>query len=428
MTRPSLDNSLPPALNNDRLREGAPRSILAGRNRLRHRIIAVRTIFKCGKLPPYKKRRECLRSERSRFALSTLECFLMTATLFTPLTVGDLHLPNRVLMAPLTRSRAGAGNVPQAIAALYYAQRATAGLIISEATQICPEGQGYILTPGIHSAEQVAGWKRVTDAVHANGGRIVLQLWHVGRISHRSFQPNHGLPVAPSAIKPAGQAYTTEGPVDLETPRALETEEIAGIVAQYATAAGHAMDAGFDGVEIHAANGYLIDQFLCDKSNQRTDQYGGSIENRARFLAEVIAAVTARVGAGRTGVRISPEGRFNDVEDSAPQALFEHVVALAKSAGLAYLHVVEGDMTGGAVGRVDYLALRRAFGGVYIANHAYDAQRASNAIASGAIDAVAFGKDYIANPDLVTRLLLGAPLNPQHPEAARSLPRDTRTR
>ena len=340
----------------------------------------------------------------------------MTHSLFTPLQVGNLHLPNRVIMAPLTRSRAAAGNVPQAINALYYAQRASAGLIISEATQICPEGQGYILTPGIHSAEQIEGWKAVTSAVHAAGGRMVLQLWHVGRISHRSFQPQGGLPVAPSAIKPAGQCYTVDGPADLETPRALETAEIAGIVAQYAQAAENAMAAGFDGVEVHGANGYLIDQFLCDKSNQRTDQYGGSIENRARFLKEVVHAVVDRIGAGRTGLRISPEGTFNDVADSNPKALFDHVVAIARDAGLAFLHVVEGDMMGGPGAGVDYLALRKAFGGVYIANHAYDGARASAAIASGAIDAVAFGKLFIANPDLVTRLQLGTAMNPPHPE------------
>jgi N-ethylmaleimide reductase len=335
----------------------------------------------------------------------------MTDPLFTPLKAGDFVLPNRVVMAPLTRNRAGAGNVPNALNALYYAQRASAGLLISEASQISATGQGYPATPGIHSAEQVAGWRLVSEAVHAAGGRMVLQLWHVGRISHRSFQPGGALPVAPSAIRPAGQAFTTAGLVDFETPRALETQEIAGIVRDYADAAARAIEAGFDGVEIHAANGYLIDQFLRDGSNRRTDQYGGSIENRTRFLAEILEAVTQRIGAGRTGMRISPEQAFNDMRDSAPQGLFNRVAELARSAGLAYLHVVEGDMTGGPGDGIDYAVLRKLFGGAYIANLDYDAERARTAVRSGRADAVAFGKAYIANPDLVTRLQLDAPLN-----------------
>jgi N-ethylmaleimide reductase len=335
----------------------------------------------------------------------------MSKNLFTPLTAGDLQLPNRIVMAPLTRSRAGAGNVPTALAALYYAQRASAGLLISEATQIDPTGQGYPATPGIYSAEQAAGWRQVTGAVHAAGGRIVLQLWHVGRISHSTFQPGGALPVAPSAIRPAGQSFTGTGMVDFETPRALETSELPGIVKAYADAATLAIDAGFDGVEIHAANGYLLDQFLRDGTNQRNDAYGGSIDNRIRLLAEVIAAVTAHIGAGRTGLRISPEQTFNDMHDSAPQALFDRVAQLASGAGLAYLHVVEGDIAGGPGAGVNYHALRSHFSGVYIANHAYDAARATQAIAEGHADAVAFGKAFIANPDLVTRLRLAAPLN-----------------
>jgi N-ethylmaleimide reductase len=232
-----------------------------------------------------------------------------TRDLFTPIEVGPLTLPNRIVMAPLTRSRAGPGNVPTALSALYYAQRASAGLIISEATQVAPEGQGYISTPGIYSAEQVAGWKCVTSAVHACGGRIVLQLWHVGRISQPSFQPGGALPIAPSA----------------PTPRALETSEIPGIVAQYAQGARNALAAGFNGVEVHGANGYLIDQFLRDGTNKRTDAYGGSIENRMRFLLEVVDAVSAAVGAERTGLRISPQNGQNDIADSNPQSLFSNV-------------------------------------------------------------------------------------------------------
>jgi N-ethylmaleimide reductase len=245
--------------------------------------------------------------------------------LFSPVEVGPLMLRNRIVMAPLTRSRAGAGNVPNQLNALYYAQRASAGLIISEATQISPEGQGYISTPGIHGAEQIEGWKCVTKAVHIAGGQIVLQLWHVGRISHPSFQPGGAAPVAPSAIRPKGQAFTEKGFEPIPTPRALETAEIPPIVEQYAQASRNALAAGFDGVEVHAANGYLLDQFLRDQTNKRTDRYGGSIENRSRFLMEVVDAVSAVVGAERTGVRISPQNGQNDIADSNPQALFNYM-------------------------------------------------------------------------------------------------------
>ncbi|MGC2408838.1 MAG: alkene reductase [Methyloceanibacter sp.] len=339
-----------------------------------------------------------------------------TPDLFTPIDVGPLRLPNRVVMAPLTRSRAGPGNVPTQLNALYYAQRASAGLIVSEATQIAPEGQGYISTPGIHSAEQIAGWKCVTGAVHVSGGRIVLQLWHVGRISHPSFQPGGALPVAPSAIKPNGQAFTAKGFEPIPTPRALETDEIPGIVAQYAQAARNALAAGFDGVEVHAANGYLIDQFLRDGTNKRTDRYGGSIENRSRFLLEVVDAVTAAVGAERTGVRISPQNGQNDIADSAPQSLFNHVAKALSGKGLAYLHVIEGDTGGGPVPPFDYLAIKRLFGGLVIANNGFDKERANEAIAQGHADLIAFGKPFIANPDLVTRLFLDAPLIPLNRE------------
>ena len=339
-----------------------------------------------------------------------------TPNLFTPIAVGPLRLPNRIVMAPLTRSRAGVGNVPTALNALYYAQRASAGLIIAEATQICPEGQGYISTPGIHSAEQIQGWKCVTGAVHVSGGRIVLQLWHVGRISHPSFQPGGALPVAPSAIKPNGQAFTAKGFEPIPTPRALETAEIAGIVAQYAQAARNALAAGFDGVEVHAANGYLIDQFLRDGTNKRTDRYGGSIENRTRFLLEVLDAVTAAAGAERTGLRISPQNGQNDIADSDPQSLFNHVAAALSGRGLAYLHVIEGDTGGAPVPPFDYLAIKRLFGGIVIANNGFDKERANEAIGKARADLVAFGKPFIGNPDLVTRLYLDAPLSPLHRE------------
>jgi N-ethylmaleimide reductase len=262
--------------------------------------------------------------------------------LFEPFQVGQLTLANRVVMAPLTRSRAANGNVPTQLNALYYAQRASAGLIIAEATQIAPEGQGYISTPGVHSKEQVENWKCVTKAVHVVGGRIVLQLWHVGRISHPSFQPRGEAPIAPSAVKPNVQAFTEKGFEPIPTPRAIETSEIPGIVEQYVRGARNALAAGFDAVEIHAANGYLIDQFLQDRTNKRTDHYGGSIENRSRFLLEIVEAVTAEVGAERSGVRISPQNTMNEIADSDPQALFDYV-ARQLSGKIAYLHVIEGD-------------------------------------------------------------------------------------
>jgi len=339
-----------------------------------------------------------------------------TPDLFTPIDIGPLALPNRIAMAPLTRSRAAEGNVPTALNALYYAQRASAGLIISEATQVAPEGQGYISTPGIHSAEQIRGWQCVTGAVHVASGRMVLQLWHVGRISHQSFQPGGKLPVAPSAIRPNGQAYTANGFEPIPTPRALELAEIPGIVAQYAQGARNALAAGFDGVEVHGANGYLIDQFLRDGTNKRTDQYGGGIENRTRFLLEVVDAVIAVVGADRTGLRISPQNGQNDISDSDPQHLFNHVASALSGKGLAFLHVIEGDTGGGAVPPFDYKEIKRRFGGIVIANNGFDKERANEAIEEGRADLVAFGKPFISNPDLVTRLYLNAPLAPANRE------------
>lgn len=332
--------------------------------------------------------------------------------LFQPITVGDLELPNRLVMAPLTRNRAGAGNTVGDLQQTYYAQRSSAGLIIAEATQVVPEGQGYIATPGIHSPEQVASWKKVTDAVHAAGGRIVLQLWHVGRISHTSLQPDGKAPVAPSAIRADAKVYTAEGFSDVSAPRALELSEMPALVDSYRQAARHAIEAGFDGVEVHAANGYLIDQFLRDKSNQRTDAYGGSIENRTRLLFEVCEAVAREIGAGRTGVRLSPLTSFGDVADSDPQALFNRAVERLATLDLAFIHVIEGE-TGGdrAPQPFDYAAMRAPFKGTWIVNNGYDRTMAIDAVASGKADLVAFGRPFISNPDLPRRLRENAPLN-----------------
>jgi len=336
----------------------------------------------------------------------------MALDLFNPVRLGKIEMNNRIVMAPLTRNRAAMpGNVPQAINATYYAQRATAGLIIAEATPISPMAHGYPATPGIHTSEQVTGWRQVVDAVHAAGGKIVLQLWHVGRISHPSLLPDNALPVAPSAIKPAGQAYTYSGLQDFVTPRALATDEIPGLVADYKRAAELAKEAGFDGVEVHAANGYLLDQFLRDSTNQRTDEYGGSIANRSRLLIEVLAAVCKVWGADRVGVRLSPINQFNDLRDSYPQALFTHVMEALNPFNLAYVHVVEASMTGDTPQPFDFKALRQACRGNYLANGGYDRARGDAAIASGHAEAVAFGVPFIANPDLVERLRVNAPLN-----------------
>ncbi|HEX9180440.1 MAG TPA: alkene reductase, partial [Burkholderiales bacterium] len=308
--------------------------------------------------------------------------------LFRPARLGRITLANRIVMAPLTRNRAGAGNVPQALNAEYYVQRASAGLIITEATQVSPQGVGYPATPGIHSAEQVAGWKGVTEAVHAKGGRIFLQLWHVGRISHPSLQPDGALPVAPSAIRPEGNAFTYEGLQPFVTPRALETAEIPAIVEQYRAAAKNALAAGFDGVEVHGANGYLLDQFLRDGSNRRSDDYGGSVQNRARLLLEVTQAVAEVWGADRVGVRISPANPFNDMSDSDPQGTFEYLARALSPLGLGYLHVVQGRI--GEEGfqgvEFDFRRLRDAFGGAYMANGGFDGARAMAAIEAGDAD------------------------------------------
>ncbi len=330
--------------------------------------------------------------------------------LLSPFALGDLELQNRLVMAPLTRNRAGDGNVPTDLNVEYYGQRASAGLIITEAAQISPQGVGYPSTPGIHTSAQVAGWRRVVDAVHARNGRIFLQLWHVGRISHPSLQPDNAQPVAPSAIRPAGEAVTYEGMKAFETPRALRADELPGIVADYARAARHARDAGFDGVEIHAANGYLLDEFLRDATNIRDDAYGGSVENRMRLLQEVVEAVTQIWPAQRVGVRLSPENSFNDIRDSDPQATFGAVADMLSRYQLAYLHVVEGDMMSGER-KVDYGEIKRRFAGIYMANNGYTKARAEQALHTGMADLIAIGKLFIANPDLPQRFADNAELN-----------------
>lgn len=336
----------------------------------------------------------------------------MALDLFSPAKLGAISLKNRMVMAPLTRNRAGEGGVPQSLNVTYYEQRASAGLIVTEATPISDMGHGYPALPGIYTDAQVAGWKKITDAVHAKGGKIVLQLWHVGRISHPTLLPNGALPVAPSAIKPAGQAFTYQGLVDYVEPRALDTRELPGIVADYVHATKCSLEAGFDGVEIHAANGYLLDQFLRDGTNKRTDNYGGSIENRARLLLEVTKAVVDVAGADKVGVRISPVNPFNDMQDSHPQVLFNYVADVLSTFNLAYLHAVEGGIHGGGESDpFDFVALRKHFKGPYMANLAYDKARGNAAIASGHADVVAYGVPFIANPDLVERYKKDAPLN-----------------
>jgi N-ethylmaleimide reductase len=333
--------------------------------------------------------------------------------ILSPFRLGPLQLPNRIVMAPMTRNRAGPGNAPTALNAIYYAQRAGAGLIVSEATQVSPQGLGYPGTPGIYSAEQVAGWKLVTDAVHAAGGRIFLQLWHVGRISHPSLQPDGALPVAPSAIAPAGQAWTLDGMKPYVTPRALETTEIAGVIEDYRRSARHAREAGFDGVELHGANGYLVDQFLRDGSNKRSDRYGGSALNRTRFLVEITGALIGEWGGDRVGVRLSPTNPFNDMSDSHPAATFATAVGELDRLGIAYLHIVEpgpGDPV--AAGEVpDLRFFRKTWRGVLMGNKGYDLERANAVIRDGSADLVSFAALYLANPDLPERFRRGAALN-----------------
>jgi len=333
----------------------------------------------------------------------------MSIDLFSSIELADQNLNNRIVMAPMTRNRAP-DNIANAMMAQYYSQRANAGLIITEGAQISEQAVGYPATPGIYTPDQIMGWKQVTDAVHTAGGRIFVQLWHCGRISHPDFHDGE-LPVAPSAITAAGEAITFEGMKAFVEPRALNTSEIPGIIEEYRHAACCAMKAGFDGVEIHAANGYLIDQFIRDGSNRRTDNYGGSLENRARLLLEVVAAVSNEIGHSRVGVRISPINAFNDMTDSDPQSTFNFVATALSGLGLAYLHVVEVSMTGEASSNFDTGQLRERFDGLYVANGAYDRKHALDAIASGAADMVAFGIPFIANPDLPERFRRNAPLN-----------------
>lgn len=337
-------------------------------------------------------------------------------TLFEPFTLGTLTLANRVVMAPLTRCRAGAGFVPSEFAATYYSQRASAGLLISEATQISQQGQGYQDTPGIYSQAQIEGWREVTDAVHAKGGRIFLQLWHVGRVSHVDLQENGAAPVAPSAIRAETKTFVNNGPADVSEPRALELGELPGIVNDFRQAAANAIAAGFDGVEIHGANGYLLDQFARDGSNVRTDAYGGSIENRARLLLEVTAAVVNEIGAGRTGIRLSPVSPANGVTSSDPQAQFDYIVDQLDALGIVYIHVVEG-ATGGPrdIAPFDFGSLRRRFKNTYLANNGYSLDLANSRLTEDKADLFAFGRPFIANPDLVERLKTGAPLAALNP-------------
>jgi N-ethylmaleimide reductase len=334
--------------------------------------------------------------------------------LFSPIRLGLVELPNRIVMAPMTRNRAGPGEVPTALMATYYAQRASAGLIVSEGTQITPQGQGYPGTPGIHSTAQTEGWKQVTAAVHAAGGRIFCQLWHVGRVSHPLLQPDGVLPVAPSALAPSGQLWTPEGMRPFVTPRTLETSEIAGLVEDYRKAAAIALRAGFDGVELHAANGYLIDQFLRDGSNRRIDRYGGSVSNRARLLIEVTEALIAAVGADRVGVRLSPTNPFNDMADSNPAALFGYAVDELDRLQLCYLHIIEPGPTDpiGQGERPDGQFFRTRWRGRLMLNKGYDLERANAAVADGTADLVSFAALFLANPDLPERLRRGGPFNP----------------
>jgi N-ethylmaleimide reductase len=317
-------------------------------------------------------------------------------------------------MAPLTRCRADDGNVPSNIAVEYYRQRASAGLIITEATSVSPYGYGYPNTPGVFNEAHIAGWRKVTNAVHAAGGKIFVQLWHVGRISHPSFQPDQRLPIAPSAIKPRGQIFNGTAMVDFVTPRALATSEIPGIVAEFAHGAEVAKDAGFDGVEIHNANGYLLDQFLREGTNHRTDRYGGSVENRARLTLEVVEAVSGVWGSDRVGIRFSPGGIFNDMQDSNPLATFSHVLRELQAAKLAYAHITQvtaQDIAHGAKAGVGPRELRPYYAGKIVTAGSFTLESGNAAIAEGWADAVAFGQLFIANPDLPERFRRGAPLN-----------------
>lgn len=334
-------------------------------------------------------------------------------SLFDSYRLGDITLSNRIVMAPLTRNRASAGLVPSPLAVEYYGQRASAGLIVTEATQISDTAQGYQDTPGIFTDAQVEGWKKVTDNVHAKGGHIFVQMWHVGRVSHRSLQPGGAAPLAPSAVRANTKTYVNNGFAEVDEPRALTLDEIKGVVEDFGKAAANAIRAGFDGVEIHGANGYLIDQFLRDGANKRTDDYGGSIENRTRFLKEVLESVTGAIGAKRTGIRLSPVTPANDLSDSDPQPLFNHALDVVESFHPVYVHMIEG-ATGGPrdiVPGFDFEALRKRFSGAWMVNNGYDKAMAEAAVAAGKADLVAFGKPFVSSPDAVERLRRGAAFN-----------------
>ena len=339
--------------------------------------------------------------------------------LYTATHLGDLALRNRIVMAPLTRCRAAQGDMPTPLMATYYQQRATAGLIVSEGVQISPRGKGYVGTPGIYTEAQSRAWRRITSAVHARGGLIVLQLWHVGRASHSSLQPGGALPVAPSALAIPGRVHTPRGKLPFETPHALTVEEIDGVVEEYRHAARLAMDAGFDGVEIHGANGYLLDQFLRDGANRRTDAYGGSVQNRARLLLRVVDAVTSVWPASRVGVRLSPNNPFNGMRDSNPFRTFSYAMAQLDTRGLAYLHLVEHQAGLGqpeaGMPMVDVQRLLPYWHGAYVANDGYTGDSAAAAVSSGRARAVAFGVPFIGNPDVVARLAEGAALRRPDP-------------
>src|SRR6476660_8153569 len=354
-------------------------------------------------------------AQLSQYRQSSRKEDMSTPTkLFEPYQLGPITLPNRAVMAPLTRNRAlPPGMVPGPLAADYYAQRASAGLLITEASQVSQQGQGYQDTPGIYSKEQVAGWRKVTDRVHEKGGRIFIQIWHVGRVSHDSLQPNGGKPVAPSAIRAKGKTFVNGTFTEISEPRALALSEIPGIIEDFTPATENAIAAGFDGVEIHGANGYLLDQFARDGTNKRTDAYGGGIENRAKLMLEVSQAVAAIAGPERTGIRISPVTPANDTSDSNPQPLFDHIVDQLNALKLTYIHVIEG-ATGGPrdIAPFDYASLRKRLKQAYVANNGYDFDLANKVLAEGAADLIAFGKLFISNPDLVERLKQGAPPNP----------------
>lgn len=336
-------------------------------------------------------------------------------TLFSPFRLGPHELPNRIVMAPMTRSRAGEGRVPRDFTATYYRQRASAGLVITEASQVSPQGVGYPDTPGIHTEAQVEGWSRVVDAVHEEDGLIYLQLWHVGRISHPLYHGGEA-PVAPSAIRPDGEVFTAEGMKPFVTPRALDTEEVGRVVDQFRHGAGNALRAGFDGVEIHGANGYLVDQFLRSGTNRRTDRYGGSLENRLRFLTEVTEAVAGVWGPDRVGVRLSPLSGFNDMEDEDPEATFGAAARRLSDLEIGYLHVVEQNDFEGGHRSFDPGKLRDAFDGAYMVNGGYDRERAEEALSSGSADLVSFGRLFLANPDLPRRLKIDGPFNEPDPD------------